>query len=111
MAVVGRRFKLSRQRDNHGSHHHEEVYALSCQAPGRRPNRAAENHRSKREPRLRVREPTREESGREDRPLPRLTVEIDREQRWPGIGLAPCSLAEWVVCRPVQLRERRYPSR
>jgi hypothetical protein len=44
---------------------------------------------SKREPRLRVREPTREESGREDHHLPRLTVEIDREQRRPGLGLVP----------------------
>jgi hypothetical protein len=104
MAVVGRRFKLSRQRDNLGSHHHEEVRALSFQAPDRRLDRAADNHRSKRGPRLRVHEPTREESGRADHHLPRLIVELDREQRRPGLG-------EWVVCCLVQLPERRYPSR
>src|SRR5690349_10501111 len=99
MAVVGRRFKLSRRRYNPRPPHHEDVCALSFQAPDRRRDRVAENHCSKLEPRLRVREPTRrDQAGRIG------TSRVSWSSSTAGSsdpGLANGSFVTWCSCGSV----------
>ncbi|MGN6867541.1 MAG: LmbU family transcriptional regulator [Solirubrobacteraceae bacterium] len=97
-AVVARRFKLSRRRDNLSFQHHAEVCALPFEEQDRWLDLAAENHWSKRELRLRLREATRGDAPREERHPLRVMVDLQQEDRWRRASArSGCSFEDWIV--------------
>ena len=97
-AVVARRFKASRRRDNLSFQHHAEVCALSDQEQDQWLDLAAENHWSKRELRGRIRSAKRALSGAEDQHALRLTVDLQREHRWrEAAARCDCPFEDWMI--------------
>jgi len=97
-AVVARRFKMSRRRDDLSFQHHAEVCALSHDEQDRWLVLASKNGWSKRELRAHVREEVNSDGQGSDRRALHLMVDVPRERRWRAAA-ARCDARfdDWVV--------------
>lgn len=96
-AVVARRFRMSRRRDDLSLQHHAEVCALPDDLQDQWLELAAANHWSKQELRRRLREARGECAGTGLCQL-RLRVDPERQQRWhEAASGSGCSFEDWVI--------------
>jgi hypothetical protein len=97
-AVVARRFKPSRRRDNLSFQHHAEVCALSDHEQDEWMDLAAQNHWSKSELRSRIRSARRLSRGLDEQRALRLSIDLQREQRWrEAAARCDCAFEDWVI--------------
>jgi hypothetical protein len=96
--VVARRFELSRRRDNLSFQHHAEVCALTDAEQDRWLDLAAANRWSRQELRERTRAVRRADERQLSRHMLRVTVDLEREQRWRAAAASlECSFEDWVL--------------
>jgi hypothetical protein len=97
-AVVARRFKMSRRRDDPSFPHHAEVCALSHDEQDRWLDLASKNGWSKRELRAHVRDEANTDGQAGDRRALRLMVDMPRERRWRAAAARrDARFDDWVV--------------
>jgi hypothetical protein len=96
--VVARRFELYRRRDNLSFQHHAEVCPLTDSEQDRWLDLAAANHWSRQKLRAQIRASRRVEERRLSSRVLRLTVDVEREQRWRAAAARlECSFEDWAL--------------